>query len=388
LSSYLNFTRLTHFAIFCIKLHEFTQKYSDNSCNSMPVFPNYVSPVLANSGFCMTNRPATKLYEAQAELYYLLAEALVEPPPWLAEAGTEWPLFAVVSQLAQLTGSRAARRAVKALRAIPAEDMSVRRRRYRLITTGAGGAPLSLYESIHREGKLYGPSTLAVAQVYHIAGLEPDGAELPDHASVELSFLGWLAEKAAASPEDAADWQDLARKFIAVHTGQWLPEVGQTLAFSSDAVYAPLGYLLMDWLKEATHPPRPKRAGEEGCDLRLPVIPDAETCTLCGFCVQICPTQALLIKETGTETGLILKPLACISCGKCERVCEYDALIMQQTGDTVRATPHALRISRRVACAHCGAPMVSAAELDAIAVMLGERPQWLNYCMDCRPLFI
>ncbi len=336
----------------------------------------------------MTNSNVTDLYKAQAELYYLLAETLVEPPLWLAEAGTGWPLFAVVAQLAQLTESRAARRAVEAIRAIPAEDISIRQRRYRLVTTGAGGAPLSLYESMHREGKLYGPSTLAVMQIYHIAGLEPDGAELPDHASVELSFLGWMADKAAASPADAANWQGLARKFIAVHAAEWLPTVGQTLAFSDDAVYAPIGYLLVDWLKEAARPPRPKRAKTKACNLRLPVIPDGDACTLCGFCVQVCPTQALLIKETGTETGLILKPLECISCGKCERVCEYDALIMQKTGDTVRTEPHALRVSERVACAHCGTPMVSAAELNAIAVMLGERPQWLNYCMECRPLFM
>lgn len=336
----------------------------------------------------MTNSNSTKIYKAQAELYYLLAEALIEPPEWMASAGSDWPLFEAVSHLARLTESRAARRAVEAIRAIPAEDMSIRRRRYRLVTTGATGAPLSLYESMHREGKLWGPSTLAVAQIYRIAGLEPDGAELPDHASVELSFLGWLAEKAVASADEAEDWQKLGRKFIEVHAGEWLPEVGQTLAFSNDAVYAPIGYLLMDWLKEAVRPPRPKRAKKEGCDLRLPVIPDAETCTLCGFCVQVCPTQALVIRETSIETGLILKPLACISCSKCEKVCEYDALVMQKTGETVRTDPHALRISERQACAHCGTPMVSAAELDAIAVMLGERPNWLNYCMECRPLFM
>lgn len=336
----------------------------------------------------MTNSKATKINEAQAELYYLLAEALIEPPEWLADAGSEWPLFEAVSQLAQLTESRAARRAVEAIQAIPAEDISLRQRRYRLVATGAGGAPLSLYESMHREGKLWGPSTLAVAQIYRIAGLEPDGAELPDHASVELSFLGWLADKATASPEDAEDWQKLARKFVEMHAAEWLPTVGQTLAFSNDAVYAPIGYLLMDWIKEAARPPRSKRAKKQGCDLRLPVLPDAEACTLCGFCVQVCPTQALIIRETGTETGLILKPLECISCGKCERVCEYDALIMQKTGESVHTEPYALYVSDRVACAHCGTPMVSAAELDAIAVMLGERPNWLNYCMECRPLFM
>jgi len=336
----------------------------------------------------MTNRSATKIYSAQAELYYLLAEALVEPPAWLADAGKDWALTAAVQTLAHLTGSRAARRALHALRDIPAEDISLRRRRYRLVAAGVGRPPLTLYESLHREGKLYGALTDAVARVYHIAGLEPEGAELPDHAAVELSFLAWLAEKAAASPADAADWQKLARKFIEVHAGQWLPEVGQTLAFTNDAVYAPIGFLLMDWLKEAARPPRPQPINAEACNLRLPVIPDAETCTLCGFCVQVCPTQALLIKETGTETGLILKPLDCISCDKCEQVCEYDALTLQKTGETVRTEPYALRISERVACAHCGTPMVSAAELDAIAVMLGERPQWLNYCMDCRPLFM
>ncbi len=334
------------------------------------------------------DRNLTEIYLAQADIYYTLAEVLVDPPLWLANAGSDWPLFEAVDRLARLTESEAARRAVAALRAIPAEDLFTRQRRYRLITASTDRPPVPLYESLHLDGTLFGPSAQAVQQVYRVAGLEPEGAELPDHASVELAFLGWLAEKAAASPDDAADWQALARKFIEVHAGQWLPEVGKILAFSDDPVFAPIGYLLMDWLKEAARPPRPNRTKAESCNLRLPVIPDTEACTLCGFCVQVCPTQALLIKETATETGLILKPLDCISCGKCERVCEYNALVMQTTGETVCVEPHALRISERAACAHCGTPMVSVAELDAIAVMLGERPQWLDYCMECRPLFM
>ncbi|MEK7440857.1 MAG: 4Fe-4S binding protein, partial [Chloroflexota bacterium] len=110
-------------------------------------------------------------------------------------------------------------------------------------------------------------------------------------------------------------------------------------------------------------------------------------CTLCGFCAQVCPTHALLIRETQNETTLVLKEAACIRCGKCERICETQALTMQPAVKDFNSSSGliALRQSSRVECRGCGEPMVSQAEFNFVTAQIGH-PTWLDYCLDCRVL--
>lgn len=320
----------------------------------------------------------------RAELYYLLAETLAEPPDWLAGAGTTWPLFEAALRLARETGSIAAGQAVTSLAAVRPETMTARQRRYRQVFVDTNCTPVAMSESLWLEGRLLGPTTWAVQQVYQTAGLSVDGAELPDHVSVELAFLGWLAEQEAAHPAQAAEWQKLARSFIKQHAGRWLPALGQSLAATKDSVYAPIGQLLAGWIHEAAHPLRHQAKNKH---LLMPVIPQPDDCTLCSFCVQVCPTQALAIYETNTETGLILNPAACIGCTKCERICEFEAIQMEAPS-ALPAERLPLRISARAQCPHCGQPTVSRAELQAIATQLGEWPAWLDACSDCRAMAV
>ncbi|MBS1252499.1 MAG: Selenate reductase assembly chaperone protein [Anaerolineales bacterium] len=321
---------------------------------------------------------------AGAELYAALAEALGQPPPWLAEAGRNWPLFEAAVGAAQHLGSETARRGAEALAAIPPEPLKTRRRRYRQLFAGPGRPRLWLYESMYVDGRLLGPVAFAVQRIYEAAGLEVEGAELPDHASLELAFLGWLAEQEAAHPTQAGDWQQLARRFMQRHAGRWLPDLGRALAASGDSVYAPIGQLLADWLTEAE---RPRQRGKMPSCPTLPAIPQTEVCALCGFCAQVCPTQALIVRETDAETGLVLIPSACVGCGKCERVCDFSALRLEEPSSDA-AGPVALRVSHRAMCAGCGQPTVSRAELKAIAASIGEWPRWLDYCLECRPILM
>jgi len=315
-------------------------------------------------------------------MYAALAEALAEPPTWLAGAGRDWPLFEVVVRAAR-TGSAAARRAVERLVAVQPESLQARRRRYRRLFAGPGRPALWLYESLQVEGRLLGPTTLAVQQIYRAAGLEVEGAELPDHASVELAFLAWLAEQEAANPTQADEWRRLARRFIERHAGRWLPDLGRALVATEDPVYAPIGQLLTDWLSEeqATSPRR-----QTGAVARLPAV-RAEACTLCGFCAQVCPTRALVVRETTTETGLLLTPNACVGCGKCKRVCDFGALRLEANPSDSTA-PILLRTAPRAVCPGCGQPTISRAELEAVAARLGQWPRWLDYCLECRPLLM
>ena len=328
----------------------------------------------------------------RADLYAALAEALAEPPAWLAAEGRAWPLTAAVGRLA--AASAAARRALAALAGIPAEPPAARRARYARLFEGRNAAPrFWLYESAAATGRILGPQTAAVAALYRAAGVAPAlGAELPDHAALELAFLAHLAEQAAADPAQAAGWRAAERQFLKEH-GDWLIELGRGLAADGDAVYAPIGALLADWLSENLTPgPSPARRGEK----LLPVVARAEACTLCSFCVQVCPTRALRVDEDARETRLVLDPAACTGCGKCVRTCDPRAITLAALADAAHHAPHTtqyavhntqyvLRCSPRASCPACGAPTVSRAELAFVAARLGDHPSWLDYCLACRP---
>ena len=57
----------------------------------------------------------------------------------------------------------------------------------------------------------------------------------------------------------------------------------------------------------------------------LPDI-DSRLCTLCGDCVDVCPTDCLAI---GAREG-VLAPQSCINCAVCEVVCPAAAIAMRE----------------------------------------------------------
>jgi len=251
---------------------------------------------------------------------------------------------------------------------------------------GTGRPRFWLYESAYLN-RMFGPETFAVAKLYRAAGLEIIGAELPDHISNELAYLEHLARLGGDEilPEE--------KKFIEDHAGRWMPHLGRALALSGDEVYAPMGQLLADSMEEIA-----RQCGIQNVECgrtyivyqssfhipKLPNISREAQCNLCGFCVQVCSTHALLIRETHNETALILKEAVCIGCGKCERICEAEALTMQPAFNS-SSDMITLRQSSRVECRGCGEPMVSQAEFDFVAGQIGH-PTWLDYCLECRAL--
>jgi TorA maturation chaperone TorD/NAD-dependent dihydropyrimidine dehydrogenase PreA subunit len=323
----------------------------------------------------------------RAELYHDLAEALAEPPDWLALPGRAWPLYASAARLA--SESAAAGRALAALGRVGAEPLAQRRARYAALFAGPGRPSLWLYESQALGGRLFGPQTQAVARVFRAAGLEPAGAELADHAALELAFMGELARRGGARPSPAE------RRFLREHAGRWLPRLGRALARTGDPVYGPIGRLLADWLSEAAR--RPDRQPHW-----LPALREPEACHLCGFCSQVCAPQALALCETRTTTALMLTAGACSGCRQCERVCP-DGLITGTDGlaDGLAASagaravaravaserapngPRVLRQSPRPPCRGCGQPLASQAELDFVARRIGPA-DWLGTCGECR----
>jgi ferredoxin len=115
----------------------------------------------------------------------------------------------------------------------------------------------------------------------------------------------------------------------------------------------------------------------------LPILTQPEKCTLCGFCVQVCPTRAILIQETNDITALVVNDTACINCQQCSHTCPTGVLHLEKSlPDPSRRV---IRQSLRAHCPACGQPTVSHAELETIAALIGE-PAWLKYCLSCRTM--
>jgi len=302
----------------------------------------------------------------RAELYSLLAELLAEPPEWMCSPGREWPLPGLLTGTAK--ESEAMGRRLASLAVIPGESLYERRHRYASLFA-VDRPRFWLYESAVKTGKILGAPTFEMAKLYRAAGLEANGAELPDHISLELTFLAHLAEQS----EDPS----YEKQFLAKH-GDWMIDLGRGLQQTGDLVYAPIGAVLADWITEQSRSARPNLQKS----LLMPLIANPDECTLCGFCAQVCPTHALNIMEDPENDFLSLKPAECIQCGKCERICEFRAMKMSIPGPEM-GREIILRKSPRMKCPSCGRPVASQAEMAYIVSKIGEAA-WQKLCPECR----
>ncbi len=315
--------------------------------------------------------------ELLAEVYLGLAEALAWPPAdWFAASGREWPLYDAVVSLASQKRAAGWQKAVMKMLEVRPTGIKTRHKEYRNIFQPRNVAGISLYECQYVNGRFPGPATFAVKNLYERMGLTVEGAEMPDHASVELAFLSYLCQQEALGGTDNADWRRSRRLFIGNHAGKWLPEVGQSLLKSGIVAWETLGQVLIASLVLSKKPQRTRETSH-----LVPVISDVSQCYLCGFCVQACPTQALMIREDEHQTELWMMPEKCIGCHQCERECNTRALTLTAIQ---HREPEVLMSSERANCPLCGTPTVSRVELETVAAKLGEYPPWLDICLSCR----
>jgi len=61
----------------------------------------------------------------------------------------------------------------------------------------------------------------------------------------------------------------------------------------------------------------------------LPAV-DADGCTLCSTCVEICPVQALSLEDAGQGDALLVNQDLCLGCGQCAYQCPEDAIAMEE----------------------------------------------------------
>lgn len=317
-------------------------------------------------------------------MYVALAEVLSSTtrdtlPSWINAPGKEWPLFAPVAQLAHQLADPALGQAVVMMAEVSSSSAKKRRQEYERLFMGESAPPIWLYESHFTNGRIPGPATFAVKGIYTQAGLEVNGCELPDHASIELGFLAHLAHMEVADCAQAGVWRASRQLFIKNHAGRWLPHVGKQLTRSKYPAWVAIGQTLSAVLQINAH------KGSSGAHPALLHISEPHACNLCGFCVQVCPMQALFIREDDHLTALWLQPDLCVCCKKCEQVCTEGALSF--TGEANRSKHTLLKESPRARCPACGDPTISQAEFDAVARQL-DRPSWLAYCLGCRVSFV
>ncbi len=326
---------------------------------------------------------------ARALIYHTLAEALSPPEPGLSEL-----LLEAATAGAQALGSSACRWTALDLAKLPRPDMADLRARYARLIGGPGQRPVALYESLHLHGQLAGPVTWSVERHYRALGLAPIQGELPDHASLELAFLGHLAaaEAEAGTAGDgglAARLEAERRAFIRMHAGLWLPRLGAALAGTDDPLYSAVGHLLRGFVSEELDSRTQARPAAKG----HPVLNDPAACTLCGLCTRVCALGALQVCESTTETALTMDALQCTGCNRCVRICPDDLLVLApdtlgtpQNGSARRV----IRRSGRAACPECGRPTVSQAEMDAVCARLQPDPitqARLRLCVECKTRF-
>jgi TorA maturation chaperone TorD/Fe-S-cluster-containing hydrogenase component 2 len=331
-----------------------------------------------------------KAARARAIVYLALAEAMAEPV--LAIGGL---LQNAAQTGARVLGSIACQRAALALAERPVPGLEALRQSYTRLITSPGRRPVALYESLYRQGRLMGPATWDVERRYHRLGLAPGEGELPDHASLELAFLGHLAA-AEAEVQAAGDGRLVARlraeqrQFLRTHASAWLPDVGTALTAADDLFYVIVGRLLSEFLSEELR----GRKQNAQTDAPLPTLKNPAACTLCGLCVGSCPLGALRMLENDAETALTLNPSQCVGCNRCVRMCPQQILSLSLRTQTRRETEakngagyRVLWQSPRAACPNCGEPTVSQAELEAVFARLQPdrvMQRRLSLCAACK----
>ncbi|KYH32995.1 Tat proofreading chaperone DmsD [Moorella mulderi DSM 14980] len=101
---------------------------------------------------------------------------------------------------------------------------------YNRLFFGPGHLEAPPWESVYRskEHLLFGEETLAVREFYRSFGLESKkkNREPDDHLGLEMEFMAWLSQAAAAkvqAGEDASEFLQGQRRFLKEHLEQWVP---------------------------------------------------------------------------------------------------------------------------------------------------------------------
>lgn len=262
---------------------------------------------------------------------------------------------------------------------------------YRRLFLGPGRPIVSPYESAHLEGQLMGASTARVVESYAEANLQlpADERELPDHVSIELAFMSYLAEQEQNNPDQAGIWRERQRRFVLDHLSRWLPlfcqkvEASRVHPFYSEASQAARQILEAD-MAEYSPAVQKRRVAN------ISIVVDRTHCTLCSLCTDVCRKDALSIVSTPTQLSLLFDPSRCNGCRVCLRFCPENAITLKRNPPRdvpMPPEPQVIAEADRAVCPQCHHPHVAELWLDRLAERMGGGEivmQSLRLCPFCK----
>jgi ferredoxin len=261
-----------------------------------------------------------------------------------------------------------------------------------------------------------GEITTHVRRAYAEAGLAiSDGSrELPDHVSVELEFMAWLANEEAVASEDSdvdviSFFVERQAAFLQAHLSRWIPDfchrvvIADESKFYSRAAAVLAAFVVLDlektqvrWQglrgKDGIRPPvpldRPVGIWSVGIREERPSY-----CTLCGICAEVCRPAALSLDKSRWEVELKYDAARCDGCGYCVEYCPERILKVESATPrrNVDAEPRRLAHSAIHPCRKCGKPVVPEAMLDKVVQRFRRRQGTetdeasMYLCAACKP---
>ncbi|SEO66987.1 4Fe-4S binding protein [Aquisalimonas asiatica] len=123
------------------------------------------------------------------------------------------------------------------------------------------------------------------------------------------------------------------------------------------------------------------------------VMVDADKCTLCMACPQVCPTNALT--DAGDKPQLNFTEDLCVQCGLCQTACPEDAITLESRflfDWEQRRQPRVLNEEQPFECVSCGKPFATPSVIERMTQRLEGHHMFqseanlrrLKMCGDCR----
>ncbi len=214
-------------------------------------------------------------------VYSLLATGFMLPTEGRLEVVAS-TLLPAVSKLD--VGAEAGEAALRAREALPI-GIETLRRQYMELFPPIASQDAPGHETGYRGDQIFQQSAIMadIAGFYRAHGLQAGGTERerPDHITVELEFMAFLAKKEAlalrtGAPDNASICRDTASAFLRDHLGCWGPAFGlRARAVASSPWYSALGELLAVWIEwdlramgiepeEVVEDPLPHAAPDDG----------------------------------------------------------------------------------------------------------------------------
>lgn len=189
---------------------------------------------------------------ARSSLYHLLSQSCLFPGLEFHAAVLDGSLRdALLAELGALPFEVPVD--AQALVAAPAEYQEFQSEFIRLFEVGVGSPPCPLYGGLYMGGRR--KVMEECTRFYNYFGLSSGGTsrELPDHLSVELEFMHYLAFQEVAALQqggDADSFRLAQRDFLARQLAPWTPRLVERLrAVEAPPFYLALGELIASFLR-------------------------------------------------------------------------------------------------------------------------------------------